>query len=544
MRLLFYFFIGLVLFSPLAQGQPLPITGNMTDYLRIMSMRGQLDTDASWNIQPMRMEWLKANSDSTFSNPWKSRYTFLSNEKVSSSEADFRFHVYAPTIFSSFNSKLPSGGNDGALWQGKGYNSSISTGIWAQYKFIEVSIKPEFGYSENQDYPLSFFSDSTRLFAYPYYTIDKPLRFGDDRISWANLGDSFIKLTGNSLSFAFSNQHHWLGSSRHNPILMSNNAPGFRHFYLETTKPLPTVIGTFESRWYWGKLQQSDYYYEAPDPGRYLTGLIINYSPSFLPNTHIAFAKSQYERWPEERLNIGDVTQLINPFTPTKTPENTLEFEQLRGFIFRWVAPESGSEMYAEFFKTGHEVKLSDFWMKSEFNRVVTLGAVKTLDLRKDRFIELQIELNQLESPTSQFFETDAPYLYRNSGIGRGYSQNGQIIGASIGPGSNQQFLKASLFDHWGKVGFFARRIVNDNDGLLENIDEIRTILGRLYGARRLRDVEMHTGMEGTVFFKQLEADLSIYRMLEYNRYYYLENDDMNYHIELRLRYNIPNSLR
>ena len=48
------------------------------------------------------------------------------------------------------------------------------------------------------------------------------------------------------ISIGVSNQNLWLGPGQFSSLLMSNNAPGFNHFNIQTNRPLKTPIGSFQ----------------------------------------------------------------------------------------------------------------------------------------------------------------------------------------------------------------------------------------------------------------------------------------------------------
>ena len=51
----------------------------------------------------------------------------------------------------------------------------------------------------------------------------------------------------------------WWGPGTRNSLIMSNNAPGFLHFTLNTKKPIETFIGSFEGQIISGKLEGSGF---------------------------------------------------------------------------------------------------------------------------------------------------------------------------------------------------------------------------------------------------------------------------------------------
>ena len=54
--------------------------------------------------------------------------------------------------------------------------------------------------------------------------------------------------------------------------------------------------------------------------------------------------------------------------------------------------------------------------------------------------------------------------FYTSNVIRQGYTNQAQLMGASIGPGSNSQNLNISLNAGYNKIGFFAERVVYNND--------------------------------------------------------------------------------
>ena len=60
--------------------------------------------------------------------------------------------VYGPEWFNSYNTAAPYGQNDGALWQGKGYNTALTAGVRLEGYGFEVTFKPQVSFSENREF--------------------------------------------------------------------------------------------------------------------------------------------------------------------------------------------------------------------------------------------------------------------------------------------------------------------------------------------------------------------------------------------------------
>ena len=98
-------------------------------------------SDSQWNLsQDANHVWSDNNLGTTFTlwqkeNPGENWFLKGINQNL-------LMKVYGPKWFNSFNTASPYGQNDGALWQGKGYNTSLTAGIRFEFYGIEATIKP------------------------------------------------------------------------------------------------------------------------------------------------------------------------------------------------------------------------------------------------------------------------------------------------------------------------------------------------------------------------------------------------------------------
>ena len=148
---------------------------------------------------------------------------------------DVYLRIYGPELFTSYNTAAPYGQNDGALWQGKGFNASFTGGVRLEGYGVEATFKPQISFSQNAafDYiqPNSAYSGYTDKAAdYGYYgikNIDAPQRFGDKPFPTWDWGDSEIRYSWKTLTVGFGTQAIWLGPAQINSIIHSNNAPSY-----------------------------------------------------------------------------------------------------------------------------------------------------------------------------------------------------------------------------------------------------------------------------------------------------------------------------
>ena len=203
--------------------------------------------------------------------------------------------IYGPEWFNSFNTAAPYGQNDGALWQGKGYNTSLTAGVRLEAYGFEVTVKPQVVFSQNLDFEImKSHSDSEYGYFWGYGTknngVDLPQRFGDKAFVYFDWGDTEVRYTWKNLTLGFGTQAIWLGPAQVNAILHSNNAPTYPKFdagLRRTEIHIPWVnwyIGDIEARIWTGKLTESDYYdSDESNDNNMIHGLALAYAPSFVP---------------------------------------------------------------------------------------------------------------------------------------------------------------------------------------------------------------------------------------------------------------------
>jgi len=85
------------------------------------------------------------------------------------------------------------------------------------------------------------------------------------------------------------------------------------------------------------------------------------------------------------------------------------------------------------------------------------------LNRHKGQYIQVNLELTELEQ-TNANPDWLYRYLYTNKTVTQGYTNNGQLLGAGIGPGSNMQSLTISWINGLKTIGLQLERYVQNND--------------------------------------------------------------------------------
>jgi hypothetical protein len=123
------------------------------------------------------------------------------------------------------------------------------------------------------------------------------------------------------------------------------------------------------------------------------------------------------------------------------------------------VLPEERFEAYAEWARAELPSSLRDLLVAPNHTLGYTYGVQWARPIaRPDRLLRLQAELTNVErSPTLR----DRPIgtFYASRRVLEGYTQRGQVLGASIGPGSSSQWAALDYIAEGWSAGVFASRI-------------------------------------------------------------------------------------
>jgi hypothetical protein len=498
-----------------ARAQTLDVGDFRQEYLRVLQLLGQ-DQPVSFTVLPMRTSDLEARLG-TSGRPWSARFSGAGSEATSRALAiaDSRLRLYV-------NSDVPMGQNDGAVWQGRGLTAALDFGARGRWRGLSVAVRPTLIYTQNADFELAPVTVSGMPeYAYPWRRIDLPQRFGPDPFWKLDPGQSEIRVRGFGAAAAFGTTNLWWGPAVRNAIVMSNNAAGFPHVSLGTDGPLDVGIGLLEAQWIWGDLEDSDWYDPARgDPDRFLTGIVLGYSPSFLRGLTVGMTRTFYAWKPAEGIPLSDYFLVFQGVRKERlaTPQNPAgndEHDQILSLFGRWVPGGSGFEAYVEWARNDHSWNFTDLLLEPEHSQAYTLGLQQALELSGNRLLVLKGEITHLERPTTIQVRI-SPTYYAHHIVGQGYTHGGQVLGAGIGPGGNSQHVGADLYAPWGRAGLYVQRDVRDNDAYYGWVEDTGVVDGNLY-----HHVPIHLGLHGLGFAGDLTLGGGLAVTREFNRYFF-----------------------
>ena len=357
------------------------------------------------------------------------------------------------------NSNLSYGYNDGSMFPAIGLQKRVNFGFLVKNDFIEINFQPEFVQANNSKPSLFKGNPIDGNYWARYYFIntnyiDNYSQFGNSRINYNSLGQSRIGYRKNYHSIGFSNENIWWGPGVLNSLIFTNQAPGFKHLYYQTNKPIPTKLGSIEYNIIAGRLNnilpnnQDDSLMRTIYPdgilpkkniNRLIVSGILTLQPKVIPNLYIGLAFSSQ--------NYMDTSLL-------KT-----KYQHIETFMLRYAMPNDHAEFYGEL---GYNNSIPGF----------VLGGKKIIINNKNSYYELGIECTQLGimDPRKIFVINNVfgppqrNSWYTNTNVLQGYTNNAQLLGAGIGPGSNAQAIYFNYKYKNSKIGVQFERINHNND--------------------------------------------------------------------------------
>ena len=379
------------------------------------------------------------------------------------------------------NSLLPVSFNDGNMYPARGWQERYSIGVNLKLLIFDINYQPEKLTVQNmaQEYYPGNIADGNFMFKYfgmVANNIDNFRQFGYGRIEENTLGQSRAGIKFKYMAAGLSNENIWWGPGTRNSLVFTNNAAGFKHYYLKTVEPIKTYIGSFELAGVVGKLDTTKYteidqellnvcrpckVFKNLDE-REIDGITINWQPRWIPNFYIGYAYSrQFYRHATNAL--GDTVNFFSKNLPK---------QEIGSMFFRFAMPDDHAEFYGEM-GMPNEAPWPWKFFKERVKPGFVFGATKLVPLKLfDSYLSLNVEFTQLQlmNPKDIFYP-GYPLVggkpdswYQSTIIKQGYSNNGQLIGSSIGPGSNNQSISLSWNKGYNKIGVFVERIAYNNE--------------------------------------------------------------------------------
>lgn len=472
----------------------------LDESLRTLQLQGKLDLKYSLSSRPFFTD-KSLTTDSIYklidpANKIKTvRNNFFNQKAV--------YELLPVTFSSEYNSHHPYGWNHAGMIDAKGFQTFVSTGIYASIGPLSIQFKPEAVYAANPNFEYSTQYGAPTKGPYPHLFA----------------GQSSIRLNVNAISLGVSTENMWWGPGMQNSLLMSNNAPGFLHLTLNTTRPIKTPIGNFEFQLIAGKLKEDTsvllenkdlttaYYAQSSYNGlpanpsldnlswRYLNGITISYNLKwvkglFLGMNRVAYIYNDY-LGEQDGFVHNYLPVFVGLFRSSNTYSNgSQHLKQIISVDGRYIFKRAYAEIYAEYGWNDNTQNLRDFLMSPNHAAAFTVGLNKSFPLANHKWIYFSTEITQL-AQQNDYNIRDAGYWYLNQG---GYTNQSRIIGTGVGMGSNMQTINATLISGFKKTGILFQRIIHDPNPDYGNLS-----------SSGLRDVKWEDLSIGFIFQQQIK---------------------------------------
>jgi hypothetical protein len=400
--------------------------------------------------------------------PWKPRWSAVPG-------ASRRFAILATETRTIFNSSLPFGFNDGALWVGRGLTQSVQGGFAVRAGSARLVLQPLAFWAQNQSFPMEP-PGMGQAFIYtnPIGSIDAPQRFGPRSYARIDPGQSTLEVSVGPASVGLSTANDIWGPAFESPMILGNNAPGIPRLFVGTERPVDVWIGAIHGRVFWGRSTLSPYVGGTFGGRRkFVTGMVGSIVPRGAPNLTLGAARffhvSADRGYPE-----GFFTKVLQGLVQTSlaTASNPLGDDptdnQLASLFVRWSFPSVGFEVFGEVGREDTSYDLRDLLLQLYHDAGYLLGMQRVWrSADSTRFTALRAEL--LNTRIGPLYQA-APQLSFYVHDVKGHTERGQVLGAPYGVGGGSFMTSVTRYAAQGSTRFrmgrlMVRESVNSSNG-------------------------------------------------------------------------------
>lgn len=442
-----------------------PVGSEEERYIRVLQVAGLLPR-SPWTLRSGSPEEVEAIFGRAASqHPWDELFR-LPSERDDPWYGGWYAGLVRTEAGLIYNSAIPFGENDGALWAGKGLTTFARAGGYLTLGPLRLRLAPEVFATQNQAFELTPNGQSgeaaLRDAKYPL-EIDHPQRYGDGSYSRLDPGGSTVALHLGPLRIGASTAGQQWGPALRYPLLLGNNAGGFDHLFVETSTGLDLWLLRLHGRYIVGRLHQSDYSpVQDGETRRLMTAAVFAIQPRWLDGLELGAGRLAEAIWPEDGI---DMQRLLRPFSTITSitrylddPGNIRGENQLAGVFVRWVLPAGGMEIYAEMIRDDFGRDIRHYVVEPDDLGARVYGIQKVLSLSGNRLLTVRGEMVSAElhhSERGDRFQRGGelhPWSrYKHTEVPQGHTSRGQILGSPTAYGGSGITLAADLYHPRGR---------------------------------------------------------------------------------------------
>jgi hypothetical protein len=268
-----------------------------------------------------------------------------------------------------------------------------------------------------------------------------------------------------------------------------------------------TPIGQIEGRLVVGGLHESDFFdTDSSNDVNSISSIGITWKKSARSNVTIGFARSVYA----PASGYGNVASHAFDFLKSTGHPNALPVtdstmtpgpDQIYSLFAQWIIPGYGLETYIDLGHTEFPKSLRAFLVQPNHTRGYTAGFLWAHPSGSSGAkVRINGELTNVEQSASYRFGPIGSF-YTSRAVVQGYTNEGQMLGAGIGPGSSAEWLSVDYLRSGATVGVNFGRTRYNNDAFF-----LRSNPHRCF-----HDVAVYPGLRGGLRnrFFSVRADYS-----------------------------------
>jgi hypothetical protein len=443
--ILYIIFLSLLITQKVWSQNPIPIGfSNIEEQARNLQLLGKIDPNQSFSNRPF------------YTSQYQSYETLIAEIDNSFSYHSPQFnkgalHIEAlPISFTQkYNSTRAFGWNDQAMGFSKDYQAQLTTGLYAKWGILHAQYQPELVHFASGD-----FTKKTKLLP----------------------GQSFVGIKAAGLFLGISSENLWWGPTRYSPLLMSNNAAGFEHARIATTRPINIGIGKLEFALVLGRmtrdtsqgfennnLQKRGFDYSQPSTRQY-NGVNMVFQPAMLKNIFVGFTRAFQNYEIPQKPGASFMTSympVLNGLYKNNYADDTLSKDQILSVYTRWLFPKNNAEVYFEYGFNDAKQNVRDLLIDMSHSSAYTFGFKKLHTLTDTKYLDLGFEATKM-SQTPSYIQRSAGNWYEHGQVYEGFTNNNQIIGAGSGQGNDLQTITLDLREGFTAMGIKFQHIAHN----------------------------------------------------------------------------------
>ncbi|MGH7459969.1 MAG: capsule assembly Wzi family protein, partial [Longimicrobiales bacterium] len=230
-----------------------------------------------------------------------------------------------------------------------------------------------------------------------------------------------------------------------------------------TSRPVDLRVLDLESTIFWGSVSESDFFDAIPGNDSHLfTASTLVLQPHFLRGLYIGFARVYHDTL--KALGHGPSFYLDRIIeSPLYVGGGNRPGNGIGAIYFRWVLRESGFETFGEWAREDTPFDLENLLRQPDWTQAYAAGLQKVFTSPR-RLTRVYAEFIHLGESAAVRAGPGFFSYYTHAIVTQGHTHRGQLLGASLGPGSDAQSIGVDVFRAKSRTGVMLEHARYDED--------------------------------------------------------------------------------